>query len=338
MDNLDRLHEEQDKFIKSVFQEDKIVSQPVFEDFTSYIENSNIKVKKYTYRQRHILFVLIVLLIVSVGFNIYLVIFKNEKTENTQKIIDNSSNLSANIVGNYENGITNNTSSNLISNNTTNMENTIESDSVTATVIVPEEDSSNTSDININELKDLVENYSVGINRVVQDPDNLESNTILLFIAKSFFDNKPSGSSLTIDTTYAATAENMHKYLEELTGNDYSNTDFIKSYNNYIGYVASSKSYTFGPNSSTITREKYTCSDVEVEEKINDVYTVSAKVTRTIDEQKTNYNVELKIKINDNYKYQKFRVLEINAKNTSFYPDNTVRLIDQSDVVVEEED
>ena len=45
MDNLDRLHEEQDKLIKNVFQEDKIVSQPVFEDFTNYIENSNIKAK-----------------------------------------------------------------------------------------------------------------------------------------------------------------------------------------------------------------------------------------------------------------------------------------------------
>lgn len=338
MDNLDRLHNEQDKFIKDVFQEDKIVSQPVFKDFTNYIENSNIKAKKYTYKQRKIIFLLIVLLILSVGFNIYLAIFKNYKTENlTETIMDNSANsiTNTNVLDEEknENEIDDNTSSNTFS-NTTNSEN---SSPLTATV-TPKEDNEDLSDINLDELSALIENYSLGINRIVSDPNNLESNTILLFIAKNYFDNKPSNSSLTIDTTFAATAENIHKYLEELTGNDYSNIDYIKSFNNYIGYVASSKSYTFGPDSSTITREKYTCSDVEVKEKINDVYTVTAKVTRTIDEQETNYEVELKLKINDEYTYQKYNIKELKAKNTSFYPDNTVRLIDQNDVVVEDED
>ena len=87
-----------------------------------------------------------------------------------------------------------------------------------------------------------------------------------------------------------------------------------------------------------ITREKYSCSDVKIKEKINDVYTVTANVTRTIDEQETNYEVELKIKINDDYTYQKYNIKELKAKNASFYPDNTVRLIDQNDVVVEDED
>lgn len=337
MDNLDRLHEEQDRLIKNVFQEDKIVSQPVFEDFTNYIENSNIKAKKYTYTQRKIIFLLILLLILSVGFNIYLAIFKNDKIENSEKILDNSANSNTNIFKETENEFSNNTSVNKIA-NSINVENKENSSTVTATVITSKEDSSDYSDINLDEISTLIENYSVGINRIVADPNNLESNTILLFIAKDYFDNKPSNSSLTIDTTFAATAENIHKYLGELTGNDYSNTEYIKSFNNYIGYVSSSKSYTFGPDSSIITREKYSCSDVKIKEKINDVYTVTANVTRTIDEQETNYEVELKIKINDDYTYQKYNIKELKAKNASFYPDNTVRLIDQNDVVVEDED
>ena len=236
-----------------------------------------------------------------------------------------------------ENEFSNNTSVNKIA-NSINVENKENSSTVTATVITSKEDSSDYSDINLDEIRALIENYSVGINRIVADPNNLESNTILLFIAKDYFDNKPSNSSLTIDTTFAATAENIHKYLGELTGNDYSNTEYIKSFNNYIGYVSSSKSYTFGPDSSIITREKYSCSDVKIKEKINDVYTVTANVTRTIDEQETNYEVELKIKINDDYTYQKYNIKELKAKNASFYPDNTVRLIDQNDVVVEDED
>ncbi len=335
MDNLDKLHEEQDQFIRNVFQEDKIVSQPVFEDFTNYIEKSNIKAKKYTYTQRKLIFLLILLLMLSVGFNIYLAIFKNDNLESSKKIIDNSANLNTNILEETENEVSENTSTNAISNSTNTTEN---SSTVIATVTPPKENSSDYSDINLDEIKALIENYSVGINRIVSDTNNLESNTILLFIAKDYFDNKPSNSSLTVDTTFAATAENIHKYLEELTGNDYSNTEYIKSFNNYIGYVSSSKSYTFGPDSSTITREKYTCSDVEIKEKINDVYTVTANVTRTIDEQETNYSIELKVKINDNYTYQKYNVKELNAKNTSFYPDNTIRLIDQNDVVVEEDD
>ena len=46
MDNFNKLHQEQDNFIKKTLQQDKIVNQPILDNFATYIEKSNIKVKK----------------------------------------------------------------------------------------------------------------------------------------------------------------------------------------------------------------------------------------------------------------------------------------------------
>ena len=75
-------------------------------------------------------------------------------------------------------------------------------------------------DVNIDELKEFFQKYSLGIQRISFEEETLESNTILLFIAKEYFDSKSNKSSLNVDTNYAATLENVHKYLSELTGKD----------------------------------------------------------------------------------------------------------------------
>lgn len=341
MDNFNRLHQEQDEFIKKTLQEDKIVNQPILDNFATYIENSNIKVKKKSSPVKAIIFIL---LLVIIFICIYLEFEKkvftnifNSNSNNTHAIIDTNTSIQDEVSNITNTQILNNVS-NEISNSSKN--NTIDNNVIVAD-LTPNNNSnssnSNSSNFDLDELKSLVESYSVGIQRITPDKETLESNTILLFIAKEFFDSSSPKASLKVDTKYAATLENMHTYLKELTGKNYSNTDYISSYKNYIGYSVATKSYIFGKDSSIITNEKYECSDLEITDESNGLYTATASVTRTVDDVKTNYEVTITFMINSNYTYQKFNVKSLKAKNTSFYPDNTVHLVDQSSIVEEDE-
>ena len=70
----------------------------------------------------------------------------------------------------------------------------------------------------------------------------------------------------------------MHKYLTELTGNDYSNVPYISAYSNYIGYSTTSKTYLLGKDYNTITKEKYECSNLEITDNKDGLYTAKANV------------------------------------------------------------
>ncbi len=185
-------------------------------------------------------------------------------------------------------------------------------------------------DINMDELKEFFERYSLGIQRISFDEENLESNTILLFIAKEYFDTNSNKNSLNVDTNYAPTLENIHKYLTELTGKDYSNIKYLKSYNNYIGYASSSNSYIYGKDYELITREKYKCTEATITNDDNGLYTAVAKVTRTLNKQDTNYELTFTFTLNSGYTYEKYCVKSLKVKNTSFYPDNTIHFIPNS--------
>jgi hypothetical protein len=331
MNNFDKLHQEQDEFIKKKFQEDKITSQPVFDDFTNYIEHTNIKQKKYTYKQRKIVILLLILLIISICINIFLASRSYEDsatTENTSiysNTLENSNAESNTITNTTENKVSNTENSVTVDIDKSNsVQNTSKSETINATI-------TNFSDVDLDELKITIEAYSYAIQRVSYDEDNLESNTILLLIAKRYFDsNSPKNSSQI--AKYAQTAENVHTYLKELTGKDFSNVDYIQSYNNYIGYTQSSKSYVYGKDYSTITKESYTCSDLKINNQSGDTFTAEAEVTRLLDDKQTNYKLTFTFKINENYTYQKYCITSLKSKNTSFYPDNTVHFVDISAV------
>ena len=87
MDNFDKLHADQDAFIKGVFHEDKIVSQPVLDSFEQYLEKTKIKADKYTHKQKRIILLLIILLLISVGYNIYLTLFPRTANQKKKKKI-----------------------------------------------------------------------------------------------------------------------------------------------------------------------------------------------------------------------------------------------------------
>ncbi len=362
MDGFDKLHAEQDAFIKGIFQEDKIVSQPVLDSFESYLEKTKIKADRYTHKQKRIIFILIVLLLISVAYNVYLTInpeaniFGNKKqpeqSSPTHIIIDKTSNESADIDEVIRVDTTNevanetNTSANEVTNEVTNevanevanevsntvtneVENTVANNVAQATVTkkpTVEKDYSN--EVNLEELAETLESYALGINRITDDEKNLESNTILLTIAKEYFNSHANDTGLSVGTKYTQTVENMHKFLTELTGRKFT-SKYLDSYANFIGYAERTKSYLYGNDVQTLFKEEYKCSDLKVSDKSNDKYTATFKMTRTLDYIDTVYDVVVEFKVNEEYTYQKFCILSLKAKNTSFYPDNTVHFVAQ---------
>lgn len=349
MNNFDELHKEQDEFIKNTLKEDKVISQPVLDNFTNYIENSNIKVKKYTHKQKNIFILVIIILtilVITVSFTLLnKPTFTSEKP-NTDLFLSNTvenkiENKVSNSITNESNTSSTNTSENKSKDTNSIMveieSNTTSTNSIIVSNQTKKPDNLNLSDEDLKELQKLIESYSIGIKRISYDEETLESNTILLLIAKEYFDSHSSKSSLKVDTTYAATLENMHKYLTELTGNDYSNVPYISAYSNYIGYSTTSKTYLLGKDYNTITKEKYKCSNLEITDNKDGLYTAKANVIRTLNKENTKYEITFDFKINTNYTYEKFNIESLKARNISLYNDNTVHLVEQPNIVEEDE-
>lgn len=343
MDNFDKLHAEQDAFIKSVFHEDKLVSQPVLDSLESYLEKTKIKADKYTHKQKRVILILVILLIISVGYNVYLTVVPGAKKPENKKTINSTTVIIDNQKENDEIDavikVEDDKDENTVKPENTTVENTVANENIAVEVEkptnnvvvanvtkVPTVEKDYSGEIDVEEFTKTLEAYSLGINRIKDDNSNLESNTILLAIAKEHF-NSHSNSGLTVDTKYAQTIKNMHTFLSELTGREF-NEDYIPSYNNYIGYAQSTKSYLYGKDISILDKEDYKCSDLKISEKSNNgVYSATATITRSLDGVDTVYKVDVDFKVNQNYTYQQFSIISLKAENTSFFPDNTVHFV-----------
>lgn len=383
MDGFEKLHNTQDEFIKKTLQEDKIVSQPLFDNFSTNMDKTKVKVKRYTYRQKNIIILLLFLLAVSVGLNIYLGVVrgtpititnifhpaqdysqkpntsvfedKNSNENETGTIVDltgtdadkNTIKIDAIILDNTvdDNTIADNTiADNTVVDNT----NTVDSDKkneVTNTVEAepkpepaknpePAAPTQTFDEINITQVKGFVNQFAIGINKLhLDDPSNLESNTILLYIAQQYFSRQSTSSgSLSVNTDYASSTTNFHKFLNEFTANDYTNVGHVKSYSNYIGYISRSKAYVYGEDYSDLAKEQYVCEDVTIINKENDVYTAKANVSRTYinekdETEKNGYEITFTFKVNNNYKYQKYKLLSLSSKVVSGDIETVVNLI-----------
>ena len=362
MDGFEKLHNEQDEFIKKTLQKDKLVSQPIFDNFSVSMNKSKVKVKKYTYKQQHIISLLLILLIISVGLNIYLAVVKGTPITITnifQPAQDYSSNddvsdfkneLSYDNESIIENIVDNTINNNTISNNTTlnpiiSVSNTADEDSTSTTknevpsevIIVPETKDPEPiipPEIDLEQIKTFVNQFAIGINKLdLQDTENLESNTILLYITQQYFSKQSNSSaSLSVNADYASSNTNFHKFLSEFTANDYSKTNYIKSYNNYIGYISRSKAYVYGNDYSILSKEKYDCESVTITNKENEVYTATANGSRTYindkkEEEKNGYEITFTFKINNNYKYQKYKLLSLKSKLVSGDVETVLNLV-----------
>ena len=176
------------------------------------------------------------------------------------------------------------------------------------------------------EIKELLELYSIGINRIKNDENNLESNTILLYIAKSYFDTHNS-VSIDIDTKYATTVKNVHKFLSELTSRKFDEKSRIKSYSNIIGYSTKTNSYSIGNDISFLKNEEYSVSDISYEKNDDDTYSGTARIIRksTNDDNAefTHYDATFDFSINEDYTYSKYKILNIDVENIDHDVDNT---------------
>lgn len=368
MDGFEKLHNSQDEFIKKTLQEDKVVSQPIFDNFSVQMNKTKVKVKKYTYKQQSIITLLILLLTISVGLNIYLAvvkdtpititnIFQPAQDYNYRPDISDYENVISNEVENTVENVVDNTINNTVNNTVTNnikidaiiLENTVSKnetntsvqnvvkDEVSNTVLEepektePEQTTSQKeyTEINNAQIKSFVNQFAIGINKLnLQSTSNLESNTILLYITQQYFSKQSNSSgSLSVNTDYASSSTNFHKFLSEFTANDYSKTDYIKSYNNYIGYISRSKAYVYGNDYSILAKEIYNCDSVTITNKENDVYTATAKVSRTYGEEKNDYEITFTFKINNNYKYQKYKLLSLESKLVSGDVETIIHLV-----------
>lgn len=375
MDGFEKLHNTQDEFIKKTLQEDKIVSQPLFDNFSTNMDKTKVKVKRYTYRQKNIITLLLFLLVVSVGLNIYLgvvrgtpititnifhpaqdysqkpntSVFENKDSNENGTIVDlTGTDADKNAIKIDAIILDNTVDDNTIADNT----NTVDSDKkneVTNTVEAepepkpePEQNpepepaapTQTFDEINITQVKGFVNQFAIGINKLhLEEPSNLESNTILLYIAQQYFSRQSTSSgSLSVNTDYASSTTNFHKFLNEFTANDYTNVGHVKSYSNYIGYISRSKAYAYGEDYSDLSKEQYVCEDVTIINKENDVYTAKANVSRTYinekdETEKNGYEITFTFKINNNYKYQKYKLLSLSSKVVSGDIETVVNLI-----------
>lgn len=367
MNGFEKLHNTQDEFIKKTLQEDNSFSQTIFDNISAHMNKTKVKVKKYSYKQQNIIIILLLLLIASVGLNIYLAVVKgtpititnifqavqdytsnhdksdvenkvSEDSENNENIVEN---ITENLVDNTINNIVDNTIfDNTTINPTISVTNTAIKDSTSTTknevpydiVIIPETKDPEPiipPEIDLDQIKTFVNQFAIGINKLdLQDSKNLESNTILLYITQQYFSKQSNSSaSLSVNTDYAASSTNFHKFLNEFTANDYSKTDYIKSYNNYIGYISRSKAYVYGNDYTILSKEKYNCESVTITNKEDDVYTATAIVSRTYGEEKNDYEIKFSFKINNNYKYQKYKLLSLKSNLISGDVETVIHLV-----------
>lgn len=344
-----------DESIKTIFKSDTSFGKTVFNNFSKYFYSANIEQQKYSYKQKNI-FILIIVILLLITFSYILKVIPPKENANSNVTFKNTTNIEKINKGSF-NPKFENTENNKISNKPTTIleslnEVTVNNSTSNAQTSISNKNqnkvtnttphtpikttttntTSNTqvsnSPFEESDLEVFIENYAIGIERISYEEETLESNTILLYIAEQYFSTKSNKSSLNIDTTYATTSTNIHKYLSEITNTDYTKVDRIKAYNNYIRYSASSKSYLYGTDYSILVKENYDCYDLSILDKTDDIYTAQAKVTRTLDNQQTNYDISFTFKLNTNYTYEKFKILSLKAKNTSFTTDNTVHFVD----------
>lgn len=278
-------------------------------------------------KQKILIFILLIIIILLAAFCVYFFMFSKSKTSIPSQNVSQNENLEENNA--EENTIQNEAKAENAVSNTTNT--TVSKSNTVDETTTSSENESKSTELDIDEVKKLLETYSVGIQRITYGGENLESNTILLFLAKQYFDSSSNKkSSLKVDTTYASTVKNIHKYLTELIGTNYNNVTSINSYKNYVGYSSGTNSYEYGPDISVLKDEQYECPKLELTEEKNGVYTAKGEVIRIANSEETAYDITLTFQINQNYTYQKYQIISLKSANKSFYPDNTVHLIENT--------
>lgn len=320
MNTSNMSNDDKDKFIKDSLSEDTYVfsGNDAYDAIISTeIDEAKIKPQRYTYKQKKIVLVLLILLCISLILNAYFLSGNGIKLgAKTYKEITVSP-----IV--IEDNITDKTqdeeAQNVVQEQANVAFSQVEKDSLVLNTVVPqkteEEKEKNEADakeyssqINEDDLKQVIKMYALGLGRFDDIIDTKEENTILLVITANGMQNQRiSNKDSKKASNYATTRENVDKFIEELTGKKPAN--ILESYNNYIGYSQASNAYIWGKDGNPFANEKYEVLTLEFSEKNNSGFKVSGLIEKTLDGQRYVYHYNATISSNgSDYTYNPYQV------------------------------
>lgn len=356
---------EKDEFIRKRLAQDTLMvsGQKVQEKLEREIDESHIRVKKYTYGERRLIMLLIIVLMISLGSNAYLIMNRNKSSIPSN--IDNQSilpegydarNMLVDLGDQIDEEVENEEleenriedTSTISDTNTVEDTNTIEDTNTSklSTVIKPaenkvEENVAVSKEIDEDEIKNQLTNFAISIGRYGEDANELEKNTILLLIANNYFNDrvtKNTGLEVGKNSKYAMTANNVHLYLKELVGMETG--DYIPSYTNYMKYNTNSKFYSAGSSSNSLNEEKYELSNIEITASSNNELKVTGNINRkserevrdrrnnvSIENVEANYDFTATLVENKNYTYSQYKIADFKAELLPGESDNINRLV-----------
>lgn len=344
------IKENRDNFIRQKLKEDTTILQPSLEVCVNYLNDTKIKQKKYTRKQKNIILFILLLLAISCAFNIYLLSEKDisnnqlysplssitndskEPSKKSEQIIIENKNTS-------EIPVLENTTLN--TNEITNTAVTIPTNTITNDIKISAstKNTLDSSEFQSEEFKKILELYSLGIYRIYEtNNDEKEINTIKLLTVLRYLDycsQKQNNKTGTFSAKYAALKDNVYLCLNELTKTNYP-SGIISTYEDFVKYHNNSNSFAYGSNSSLLTNEKYEILELKPYEASNNLYNIETKIKRIAkyNENTTvedTFNVKFVVSINSDYTYSKYKIISMYFENENKnVPNKTYNLTDTS--------
>lgn len=339
-------NEDKDKFIKDNLSQDNYVfsgNDAYNAIINTEIDTTKIKPKRYTYKQRRIVIILLILLALSMILNGYFLsgrgirLGANTYKEVTISPIYIEDEIEDNII------IKEDEADNKADEITNVVVSQVEKDSLVVNTIVPEkteeEIKKNENDakefakiIDEDALKQELKMYALGLGRFDDIIDSKEENTVLLIItANTMQVQRSSNKDSKKASNYATTKDNVDKFIEELTGKKPDNV--LESYNNFIGFSQASNAYIWGKDGNPFGSEKYEVLTLDFTEKNNSGFKVSGLIEKTLNGKRYVYHFNATISSNgDNYSYNPYQIKTF-TYNLSEGEDEVFRLTDRVEEV-----
>lgn len=335
------IKEQRDAFIKEKLNTDKTILEPSLNVCENYLNDTKIKQKRYTRKQKNILLFIFILLVISCSFNIYLLKNQNSnndylssldnisnKQDSTSSLLNETNKNETSIKNDIDIVISNDISTNnTITNETTN---TLEINATTKTVL-------DSSEFTSEEFKKILELYAIGIHRIYDtNSDETEKNTIKLLTVLRYLDYcSQNNNSNNFSAKYAALKDNVYLCLNELTKTNYP-VDILSTYNEFVKYNNNSNSFSYGDNSSILTNEKYEILELKPYDASNGRYNIETRIKRTVKYNDDTtlediFKVKFVVSINSNYTYSKYKIEAMYFENeVKNMPNRTYNLLDTS--------
>lgn len=303
---MNNFNNNNDNKIRNTLSQDKYITDSNKNTINNYIPNEKVKPKKVSQAQKNFIIFLLIIILLLVALILYLYENKSDtklsdspkEKENSIELIDKTINQNTN------------------SSETSNLENENQISS----------DVSNSNTFAIEDFKNFLNYYGYAINRLSNlNNDELEKNTIYVYMAMKYFDSQASKSSglNTMNTQFAKNVENVNKFIYDIS--KIQITEPLATYEDYVTYSGYSKSYEYGKNSNIL--EQYKCTDAKIESTTNDGYNVIAQISRITADSTINYEVSINVQLNKDYSYVPYYITSIVPKNLTEDFDTTYNLI-----------